>query len=67
MSKLNEVKRKGYFRRLHKKLINKNIIDIDENHKKFLFTQYILEGLSYSLKLLELPAVSNFLICISSK
>ena len=66
MSKLNEVKRKGYFRRLHKNLINQNIIEIDENHKKFLFTQYILEGLNYSLKLLELPAVCNFILCVSS-
>jgi len=51
MSKEDEVRRRSYFNRVHKKILHKNCIPIDLNHNKFVFTQYVKEGLSYSFQI----------------
>lgn len=40
-AKLSAIKRKNYFKRVRKRWKHKDVVEIDENHSKFLFTQYI--------------------------
>ena len=39
--KLNAIKRKNYFKRVRKRWKQKDVVEINSNHSKFLFTQYI--------------------------